>query len=622
MKEYIPQLLTPEALLEKAKSLPQKPGVYLFYDSLGQIIYVGKSRSLKNRVLSYFQNRGKHTPKTEKLVRTVSDLQTIVTSSESEALILENEKIKLHKPKFNIRLKDDKDYPYIRLSVGEAYPRLSFARRKERKGDKSRYFGPYSSSGAVRSAIDTANKLFLLPTCKRNFPRDIGKDRPCLYYHLGKCIGVCTGKVEKEEYEKRIEDVILFLRHDHKRIADSLEKEMSAAAERMDFEKAAKMRDRLFALRSLSQSSQVVRDLHFDADVFGVFSDELGGCINLLSVRNGSVADSTNYHFGADEILTPESFTSLLLSLYRGREMLPRQILIPSEMNSEEMEVLSLLLTEQESREVKIRVPERGDGRGLVQMATENASAAALHRREQFRRDEEVLVLLASRLSLEVLPERIESIDISNSGNDVFRAGVITLENARFLKKAYKSFALERNTPDDGACMYEAISRRVRRALSGDESFLPLPDLFLVDGAATQVFAVRSALADAGLSIPVFGMVKDSFHKTRCLTDGENEISISHDPKLFQFIYGIQEEVHRFSLSRMDHSRRSRMKHSVLTEINGIGEKKAHCLMRAFGSIKAIRQAKREEIAAVKGISKRDAEAVYHHYHQKENEES
>ena len=615
MKAYVPQILKSQALLEKAKSLPTLPGVYMFYDAQGQIIYVGKSRALKHRVLSYFQNQGKHTPKTEKLVRTAVDFETIITSSEAEALILENEKIKLHQPKFNIRLKDDKDYPYIRLSTEEAYPRLSFARRKDKKGDKSRYFGPYSSSGAVRSVIDTANKLFSLPVCKKKFPRDIGKDRPCLYYHLGKCMGVCTGKVSPEAYQNRVEEVISFLRHDHKKIARSLETEMNLAAEEMDFEKAAALRDRLFALNSLSRSSQVVRDLHFDADVFGVFFDDLGGSINLLSVRNGSIADSTNYHFGADEILSAESFTSLLLSLYRGREMLPRQILIPSEMYGEEIPVLSELLSEADGVKITIRVPERGDGRALLQMAEENARAAALHKREQNRRDEEILVILASHLALEVLPERIESIDISNSGSDSISAGIITLEKGRFLKKAYKSFSINREKPDDPASMYEAISRRVRRALDGDESFLPLPDLFLVDGASSQVSAVNKALEENGVSIPVFGMVKDSFHKTRCLTDGEAEISIAHDSRLFQFIYSIQEEVHRFSLARMDSKRRGRVKKSRLTEISGIGEAKAKLLLKAFGNIKGLREADREKIASLRGISQKDADAIYQYFH-------
>lgn len=619
MKEYIPQKLSFDTLLEKAKSLPLSPGIYMFFDSHGEIIYVGKSRALKNRVLSYFQNVGRHPPKTEKLVRTVRDFQTIVTASESEALILENEKIKLHKPKFNIRLKDDKDYPYVRLSVGEAYPRLSFAHRKEKKGDKSLYFGPFSSSGAVRVAIDTANKLFQLPTCRRRFPQEIGRSRPCLYYQMGRCVGVCTGNVTEEEYAKRLEDVILFFKNDNKKIVARLEEEMTLAAEQMEFERAATIRDRIRALTALSGKKQVVKDLHFMADVFGYFADDLGGCINLLSVREGRVADSINYHFGADEILSPESFSAFLFSVYRGREFLPRQILIPKDLWSDELSTLGETLSA-EDHKVRFHQPERGEGRALLTMANNNAQAAALHRRAMFEKDEAVLVSLASLLSMECLPQRIESIDISNSGTSSVYAGVITVENARFLKKAYKSFSIDLDHPDDTACMYEAITRRVKRFLDGDEAFSPLPDLFLVDGAAGQVHAVRKALEDLGVSVPVYGMVKDAFHKTRCLTDGDREISIAFDPAVFQFIYGIQEEVHRFSLSRMDAKRRKSVKHSTLCEISGIGEKKAAALMKHFKSLRGIREADIEALSAVKGISAKDAETIYEHFNQKTKE--
>ncbi len=622
MEEYTPQILSPAALLEKAKSLPMSPGVYLFFDRKGQIIYVGKSRALHNRVLSYFQNRGKHPPKTEKMVQTAVDFQTIVTSSEGEALILENEKIKLHQPKFNIRLKDDKDYPYIRLSLEEEYPRLSFTRRRAKPGDRSRYFGPYSSPGAVRSAIDTANKLFSLPTCKRKFPREIGKGRPCLYHHMGRCVGVCTGNVTPEEYRRRIEEVILFLKHDHKKIIASLEKEMQTASENLDFEKAASLRDRIRALQSLSASRQVVRDLHFDADVFGVFSDELGGCINLLSVREGSVADSVNFHFGADQILSPESFSSMMVELYRGRDFLPKEIFLPRSLWSEETALLSEVLSRSGESKIKFRLPERGEGRALLQMAEQNAKVAALHRRALLEKDEEVLVKLASLLSLETLPQRIESIDISNSGASVISAGIITVTNARFSKKDYKSFSINQGTPDDLASMYEAVTRRICRYQNGDKSFSPLPDLILVDGASGQVGSVKRALADRGVLIPVFGMVKDEFHKTRCLTDGEHDISIAHDPHLFQFIYSIQEEVHRFSLSRMDSRRRKKVRSSTLTEICGIGEKKATQLLKEMKNMKAIRSSTVEELSSVSGISQRDARNIYNYYHRQDLEET
>lgn len=610
MKEYLPRVLSFDALLEKVKALPHLPGVYLFYDRAGKIIYVGKSKALHDRVLSYFQNTDRHTPKTLKLVQNIADFQTIVTASESEALLLENEKIKLHQPKFNIRLKDDKDYPYVRLSWGETYPRIGFARRREKKDGASRYFGPYGSGGAVREIVRTANRLFALPDCNRVFPRDIGKARPCLSYHLGRCCGVCTGEVSPEDYRARVEQAVLFLKHDYRSVLRDLERDMNAAAEEMEYEKAARLRDQIKRLSALSQTGQIVKDLAFDADVFGAYADEIGGCIHRLAVRGGRVVDSASFHFGADEILSPESFASLLVELYRGREELPREILLPPELSGEETEAVAALLSEK----LRFRVPERGDGRRVVAMATENARQAALHRRAQAARDETVLVKLASLLRLEVYPERIESIDVSNAGASVISASIITVFNARFRKRDYKTFTVDLPHPDDISAMTEAVRRRIERFQNGDAAFAPLPDLFLVDGGRNQVNAVRAVFADHGLAVPVFGMVKDDFHKTRCLTDGVGDISIARDMQLFQFIYGIQEEVHRFAFSRMDIRRRKTVKGSSLTAIPGIGEKKAGILLRHFGSVAKIRAASEEELARVRGLSVRDARAIRSHF--------
>ncbi len=618
MIEYTPQNLSFSGLVEKAKTLPLKPGIYLFYDKKGQIIYVGKSRALKNRVLSYFQNQGRHSAKTLKLVQSVRDFFTIVTATETEALILENEKIKLHKPKFNIRLKDDKNYPYIRIATGEEYPRLSFARNRK-KEDKAKYFGPYSSSSSVRIAIDTANKIFHLPTCKKKFPGEIGKGRPCLYYQMGRCVGVCTGKVSPEEYQKTMEEVFLFFRGDNKKIISSLEEEMQNASQKMEFEKAAVLRDRIRALTSLGGAKQVVRDLHFNSDIIGSFADDLGGCISLLSVREGRVVDSTVFHFGAEEILSSETLPSFLLSFYQKSEALPKEILVSQDLWSEELVLINDALGDGENK-IRFHKPERGEGRALVRMADENAREAALSRRRAFEKDQEVLVSLASLLSLEVLPERIESIDISNSGSGHITAGIITLVDGRFFKKAYKSFSIDREVPDDTSSMYEAILRRMRRYLDGDASFSPLPDLILCDGSVGQVNAVKKALLETGLSIPVFGMVKDAFHKTRCLTDGEKEISIAMDPKIFQFIYKIQEEVHRYSLSRMDTKRRKTVKRSSLCDIPGIGEKKAARLLKHFKNIRTLKELGPKELMSVPGISEKDANVIFDYFH-KETEE-
>ena len=622
MEEYVPQILTKEKMLEKARLLPRLPGVYLFYDKTGAIIYVGKSKALHNRVLSYLQNIGRHPPKTERMVREARDFQTIVTTSESEALILENEKIKLHQPKFNIRLKDDKNYPYIKLSTGEDFPRLSFVRSRDEK-KKAAYFGPFSSSQAVHTTIDLANKIFSLPTCKRVFPRDIGKEKPCLYYHLGRCAGVCTGKVTKEEYAAKMEEVISFLKNDYTRVVQSLTAEMEAAAEDLNFEKAAKLRDNIRALSRLTENRQIVKDLTASADVFGLYADDRGGTLNHLSVREGRLMDSVNYHFGADEIVNEENFSSFLLGLYHTADFLPKEILLPGELFGEDMAVVAELLEERGRHRVHIHIPERGTGRKLVSLAGENAREACLHRRALMEKDEEVLVELAKLLGLEVLPERIESIDISGSGNQFLTASIITVKNARFSKRDYKSFNLSLQKQDDYASMYEAISRRVKRYLEGDEAFSPLPDLFLVDGGAGQVNAVRRALEDAGVFVPTAGMVKDDFHKTRALTDGENEFSFAKNQRLFQFLYRVQEEVHRFTLSRMDARRRKSVKTLSLTAIPGSGEKKATALFSRFKTLAAMREQSEEELAKTPGVSRADAKKLWEHFHpEKENEET
>lgn len=619
MIEYTPSCLSFEELIRKARSLPSLPGIYQFYDRKGEIIYVGKSRALHDRVLSYFRNRGKHTAKTEKLVQNIADFQTVITSSEREALILENEKIKYYQPKFNIRLKDDKDYPYIRLSVNEDYPRLSFARRRDSKKDAALYFGPYGSSSAVRAVIDTANKIFSLPTCHRRFPRDIGKERPCLYYQMGRCIGVCTGTITPEEYRVRTDAVIMFLKHDHTKMVSVLKKEMEAAAQIMNFEKAARLRDQIRAVSSLGEGKQVVRDLHFHADVFDYFADESGGCVHLLRVREGKVIDSTNFHFGAEEIFSPESFSSMLTEWYRRVEFKPRKILIPASLWSSDLEILEEYLSSDKEK-VHFHVPLRGEGRRLLEMARNNAEEAEKHRRSVMEKDEKVLVRLASLLELEVLPERIESIDISNSGKDIITAGIISIVNSRFCKKDYKTFHIRRSSVDDPASVYEAYSRRLQRYAEGSEAFSPLPDLILVDGSTAQIHAVRLALREHNFEIPVFGMVKDSFHKTRCLTDGENEISIAQDTVLFRFIYKIQEEVHRFTVSGMDRKRRKTVKRSALTEIEGIGEKKASILLKEMKKIDAVRKASVEQLTKIDGISRRDAVKIYEHYHNTDRE--
>ncbi len=604
-----------KGLLEKAKLLPLCPGIYLMKDHSGNVIYVGKSKALKNRVMSYFQFSERHNVKTEKLVSVIRDFSCIYTQTEAEALILENELIKLHKPKYNIKLKDDKNYPYIRLSTGESYPRLSVTR--QRKSGKDKYFGPYSSQSAANIIIDTANALFSLPVCKKRFPADIGKERPCLYYHMGRCTGVCTGKVSPDEYEQRIRQVILFLKEDHKEVAQRLAKEMQVASENMEFERAAKLRDCIRSLEKLGKKQQIVRDPSFEADAFGLYADDLGSCVCQLMIRGGRLIDSRLYHFSSDEIVSPESFTSMAAMLYHADSSVPRQLLFDWRLYDKEDTVCARHLSELSGSKVKLSVPERGDGKRLVELAGENAAEATAHRRAVMEKNASVLEELRSLLSLRALPARVEAIDISNSGDEHITAGIICLLDGKFAKKEYKLFNIRSPHRDDVGAMEEAYSRRLARAKEGDEGFRALPDLILADGGVGQVNAVKNALRSHGLSIPVFGMVKDSFHKTRCLTDGVSEISIAKQAALFHFVWRIQEEVHRFTFSRMDAKRRKTVKTSSLERIAGIGPQKAKALLKQFRSLSAVSLADEEQLSAVEGISPRDAKAIRTYFSQK-----
>ncbi|MDD6313218.1 MAG: excinuclease ABC subunit UvrC [Firmicutes bacterium] len=616
------EILTFDEMVRKAHSLPLKPGVYMYYDREGTVIYVGKSKALRNRVSSYLVNPDRHPPKTRRLVKSAVNFETIVTSSETEALILENELIKKYQPKYNILLKDDKSYPYLRLSTGDDYPTLSLERsRSRKKDDKSMYFGPYSSAGAVWGIINTANSIFRLPVCRRSFPRDIGKARPCLYYHMNKCVGVCTGKVSKTQYAEQIKRLVSFLKNDYRSVCAQMRTEMNKAAEALEFERAAQLRDSIASLEKLCQHQSIVGDLSFEADVFGLFTDDIGSCVSLMIIREGRLIDMINYHFGADGIIGEEkdsdSVSALITGFYSGRDDIPKRILVSHMLCSSPDIAAADLLSEKSGKKVHILCPERGENRRLTNMADANAKEAELHKRELYRRDEKTLIKLAQTLCLEVLPEKIEAIDISNNGKDDITAGIICIKNARFSKKDYRSFNINTGLQDDYAATEEALRRRFARALTedGDSHWKELPDLLLLDGGAGHVMTVKRLLSEIGLDIPTFGMVKDDFHKTRCLTDGEHEISIAGNTAVFNFIYKIQEEVHRFAFSRMDNKRRKKVKQSSLTKISGIGAKKADLLLRHFGTIANLAAAEQDEIAEVRGISAGEAHNIYRHFH-------
>lgn len=615
------------SLLIKARALPASPGVYKMLDKNGNVIYVGKSKALKNRVSQYFQNVASHPQKTLKMVERVNDFECVFTDTENEALVLENELIKLYNPKFNIRLKDDKSYPYVKLSTSEKYPRVSMVRSlQESRTKNDRYFGPYSSSAAVYSIIDTVNKLFKLPTCKQKFPDDFGKKRPCLNYHINKCCGLCTGNVGETEYADKIKAVIAFLKSDYESAIRDFEEQMLAAAEKLDFEEAAYYRDLINSIKNLRQQQKVVFDDRVERDVFGIFSDEISTCIAVTIIREGRIIDNERFMFSGDEIFDADTFSHFLVEYYVRRDYAPKEILFPSSLISESFEQVRAYLEDRFSKHVKFLYPEKGAMRRAVNMAEENAREYSLHQRQVEEKTDEKLGELAILLGLEVVPERIEAYDISNSADKHTTAGMICVKNGRFFKKDYKLFNIKSVALDDYTSMAEAIDRRLNRYFEelhekGYSENWILPDLILLDGGKGHVSVIHDLFKKYDLEIPIFGMVKDEHHKTRTLTDGVNEISISHNTRIFNFIYGIQEEVHRFTFSAMDKKRRKTVSHFSIEKINGIGPRKAKILMTHFKSVKALKTATEDEIASVRGITKVDAKNVIK-YFADDNEET
>ena len=599
-------------LLEKANTLPLRPGVYIMKNAQGNVIYVGKSRKLKNRVSQYFQNSEKNA-KTAGMVRAVKDFDYYVCDTEIEALSLENTLIKQYNPKYNIRLKDAKSYPYIKIT-DELYPRLVMTRTR---GESGKYFGPYSGTSTVFSVINGLSSILSLPTCKRSFPRDIGKERPCLYYQMNRCCGVCTGKVDPEEYLERIKHASDILRGNTASVKRELTEQMYDHAENERYELAAKCRDTVAALDRLGQKQKVVAPGDTEHDIIGLYNDDLCSCVSVFFIRDGAVSDKQDFVFGAERILDEQNITSFICELYQIREYIPKSILLSFSLEDEEIETLSAYLSLRAGRKVTIRTPERGDNKTLCEMVRDNAAERAKNYRNEAEKDEKVLLRLAELLALETYPERIEAYDISNLGHEHITAGMIVTEGTKFKKSDYRSFKIAsvKDGTDDYQSMREALSRRLAHLDDESGSFSQLPDLILLDGGRGHVSVVRELLAQMNIDIPVFGMVKDDYHKTRALCTDVEEISIAHENALFVFIYKIQEEVHRFTVSKMDSAKRKTLTTSSLTKIEGVGDAKAKKLLKAFGGIGKIKTASAEEIAAVKGIGEKDAKKIFEYFH-------
>ena len=602
-------------LLEKANALPMRPGVYIMKNASGSVIYVGKSRVLKSRVSQYFQNSEKNV-KTANMVRQVKDFDYYVCDTEIEALSLENTLIKQYSPKYNIRLKDAKSYPYIKITDGE-YPRLVMTRKRVNDGGK--YFGPYSGTSTVFSVINALSAVLGLPTCKRRFPKDIGKERPCLYYQLKKCCGVCTGNVSEEEYFEKIRFAADVLRGNTSAVKKELTEKMYDAAENERFEAAAKYRDTVAALDRLGQKQKVVAAPGTEYDVIALYNDDVCSCISVFYIRDGAVSDKSEYVFGKDSIVDESNIAAFICELYRVREYIPKSILLSFEMDGEDVGAVAEYLSKLTERKVTLRTPERGDMKTLCDMVRDNAAERAKTYAGEAEKDEKVLVRLAELLSLETYPERIEAYDISNIGHEHITAGMIVSEGGKLKRADYRSFKIKSVTDgtDDYGSMREALSRRFAHLEDSEGSFASYPDLILLDGGKGHVSVARALMVEMGIDIPVFGMVKDDYHKTRALCTDTEEISIARENSVFVFIYKLQEEVHRYTVSKMSNAKSKTITKSSLTKIKGIGDAKAKALLKELGGYTAVKNASLDALCAVKGISRADAENIISYFKEK-----
>ncbi len=613
------EIYTQDLLLQKANSLPAEPGVYIMKDKRGQIIYVGKSKKLKHRVTQYFQ-KNKKNAKTQQMVSRVADFDTILCNNEIEALSLENTLIKQHTPKYNIKLKDAKSYPYIKITPGP-YPKIVFTR--SRASDRAKYFGPFSGTATVYSILDILHKSLGIPGCKRNFPKEIGKERPCIYYQMKQCCGVCTGKVSPEEYDGLIRCASDILRGHTGKAIDGLRTQMAELSEAERFEAAARCRDTIKALQQLSQKQNVVASGDTGADVFGLYSDGNDSCVSVLYIRDGLLIDKTDFPLAKDTLTESDGLGSFLVEHYMLRNEIPKHIYHSFDMEEEDVSSLESFLEMRAGYKVHLHRPERGSFRKLCENAVENAKEKVRQNQLQAEEDESLLLHLGQILGLETLPERIEAYDISNIGSEHITAGMVVFENGKPKKSDYRSFKIQsvREGTDDYTSMAEALMRRFRH-LKEDAagSFASYPDLILVDGGKGHVAVAMEAMRKEGLSIPLFGMVKDDFHMTRGLCTATEEIDIGRDKPIYMLIYQIQEEVHRFTVGRTTQAKRATLRRSSLEKIEGIGPVKAKKLLAAMGTLKAIKDASVEELEAISGITRADAYQIVQHYHKNQEE--
>lgn len=613
---------------EELKKLPPNPGVYIMHDKYDAIIYVGKAVNLNRRVHSYFRASTKKTVKIQRMVSQIDHFEYIVTDSELEALVLENNLIKEHRPKYNTMLKDDKTYPYIKVTMGEAFPRLVFSRTM--KKDRSKYFGPYTSATGVKDTIELLNKLFCLRTCRKVLPRDVGKDRPCLNYHMKQCSAPCSGKITEEEYRERVEGALEFLNGHYAPILRSLEEKMNAASEEMDFEEAIRYRDLLNSVKSVAQKQKITESDQEDKDVIAMASDERDAVMQVFFVRGGKLIGRDHFYMtNVSEISKSEVMENFIKQFYAGTPYVPRTIMLQEEI--EDMALIEQWLSGRKGSRVHLVVPKIGTKEKLVLLAAKNAEMVLSKDKERIKREEGRTIgaakEIASAIGIE-RADRIEAFDISNISGFQNVGSMVVFEKGKSRRSDYRKFRIKSvDGPDDYACMREVLTRRFLHGLEEkrqykerqmDEtfgSFTKFPDLLLMDGGRGQVNIAKEVLESLHIDIPVCGMVKDDHHRTRGLYFNNEEIPIERDSEGFKLITRIQDEAHRFAIEYHRSLRRSEGVHSVLDDIKGVGPSRRKALMRYFRSIEEIKGAETEELEKVPEISRSQAEEIYRFFH-------
>lgn len=616
---------------EELKKLPARPGVYIMHDADDTIIYVGKAISLKNRVRQYFQGSRNLGIRKEQMVEQIARFEYIITDSELEALVLECNLIKEHTPKYNILLKDDKTYPFIKVTVGEDYPRIQIVRRV--KKDKSRYYGPYSSAMAVKDVVELTTKLYRLRTCSRNLPKDIGKERPCLYHQIHQCDAPCQGYISKEEYRKKVDKLLDFLNGNHKEILKELEEKMLAASREMNFEDAAQYRDLIQSVKRIGERQKITDQHGEDKDVVAVAQDGEDAVAQVFFIRGGKLIGRDHFYLKVDkEDLRAQIISSFLKQFYAGTPFIPKEVMIQEEI--EDLEVITQWLEKRKGRKVHIRIPKKGTKEKLVELAQRNAELVLSQDKERIKREEGrtigAMKEIAGKLALPGL-ERIEAYDISNISGFQSVGSMIVYEKGKPKRSDYRKFRIKSvQGPNDYASMEEVLTRRfvhgldeqeARRKENLDEefgSFTRFPDLIMMDGGRGQVNIALEVLDKLNLQIPVCGMVKDDKHRTRGLYFNNEEIPIDRDSEGFKLITRIQDEAHRFAIEFHRSLRSKGQVHSILDDIPGIGPTRRKALMKQFQGPDKMREASLEELKAVPSMNERAAEAVYRFFHKEQ----